>query len=317
MASAMHETIASQPGELRRLLGDDGAIAAAAERLRGRRVLLVGTGTSWHAAGTGAWFLRAAGVEAWAVQAMDAALTGPRPGADDGLILLSHRGTKRYTTDVVERARSAGAAVVSISARGVAGADIETVEPERSSAFTASHQGALMRVAQLAVALGADLGGPLAGVPDAVAGIVDGPPIGVAPPARSLEFIGAGPNQWTAAEGALKIRETAYVAASGLAVEQYLHGPSVAVGPGDTLVALNGGGPGEERLLAVARGAESCGVTVRLIEAKAGGELLSVFPLTVAVQRIALEAAESLGTNPDSFGRDLPARAHALDGIDL
>lgn len=317
MASAMRETIASQPGELRRLLSDDAPIAPAAERLRGRRVLLVGTGTSWHAASIGAWFLRAAGVEAWAVQAMDAALSGPRPGADDGLILLSHRGTKRYTTDVVERARSAGAAVVSISARGVAGADIETVEPERSSAFTASHLGALMRLAQLSVALGGDLGGPLAGVPDAVAGIVDGPPIGVEPPERSLEFIGAGPNQWTAAEGALKIRETAYVAASGLAVEQYLHGPSVAVGPGDTLVALNGGGPGEERLLAVARGAESCGVTVRLIEAKAGGELLSVFPLTAAVQRIALEAAESLGTNPDSFGRDVPARAHALAGIDL
>jgi glucosamine--fructose-6-phosphate aminotransferase (isomerizing) len=317
MASAMQETIASQPAELRRLLGDDAAIAPAAERLHGRRVLLVGTGTSWHAASIGAWFLRAAGVEAWAVQAMDVALSGPRPGADDGLILLSHRGTKRYTTDVVERARGAGAAVVSISARGVSGADIETVEPERSSAFTASHLGALMRLAQLTVALGGNLGGPLAGVPDAVAGIVDGPPIGVEPPARSLEFIGAGPNQWTAAEGALKIRETAYVAASGLGVEQYLHGPSVAVGAADTLVALNGGGPGEERLLAVARGAESSGVAVRLIEAKAGGELLSVFPLTAAVQRIALEAAESLGTNPDSFGRDVPARAHALDGIDL
>jgi glutamine---fructose-6-phosphate transaminase (isomerizing) len=313
--SAMAETIASQPGELRRLLAEDSAGGPAAERLRGRRVLLVGTGTSWHAASIGAWFLRAAGVDAWAVQAMDAALGGPRPGAGDGLILLSHRGTKLYTTDVVERARVDGAAVVSISARGVAGADIETVEPERSSAFTASHLGALMRVAQLAVALGADL--DLGSVPDAVAEVVDGPPIGVEPPARSLEFIGAGPNQWTAAEGALKIRETAYVAASGLAVEQYLHGPSVAVGPKDTLVALNGGGPGEERLLAVVRSTESVGATVRLFEAKAAGELLSVFPLTAVVQRIALEAAERLGTNPDSFGRDVPARAHALDGIAL
>jgi glutamine---fructose-6-phosphate transaminase (isomerizing) len=313
--SAMAETIASQPGELRRLLAEDSAGGPAAERLRGRRVLLVGTGTSWHAASIGAWFLRAAGVDAWAVQAMDAALGGPRPGAGDGLILLSHRGTKLYTTDVVERARVDGAAVVSISARGVAGADIETVEPERSSAFTASHLGALMRVAQLAVALGADL--DLGSVPDAVAEVVDGPPIGVEPPARSLEFIGAGPNQWTAAEGALKIRETAYVAASGLAVEQYLHGPSVAVGPKDTLVALNGGGPGEKRLLAVVRSTESVGATVRLFEAKAAGELLSVFPLTAVVQRIALEAAERLGTNPDSFGRDVPARAHALDGIAL
>jgi glutamine---fructose-6-phosphate transaminase (isomerizing) len=311
----MQETIAAQPAELRRLLADEAPIGPAAGRLRGRRVLLVGTGTSWHAASIGAWFLRAAGVEAWAVQAMDAALGGPRPAAGDGLILLSHRGTKLYTTAVVERARADGAAVVSISARGVAGADIETVEPERSSAFTASHLGALMRVAQLAVALGADL--ELATVADAVAEVVDGPPIGVEPPARSLEFIGAGPNQWTAAEGALKIRETAYVAASGLAVEQYLHGPSVAVGPADTLVALNGGGPGEERLLAVARSAESVGVRVRTFEAKAGGELLSVFPLTAVVQRIALEAAERLGTNPDSFGRDVPARAHALDEIAL
>jgi glutamine---fructose-6-phosphate transaminase (isomerizing) len=313
--SAMQEAIASQPGELRRLLADEAPIRAPAERLRGRRVLLVGTGTSWHAASIGAWFLRAGGIEAWAVQAMDAALAGPRPGADDGLILLSHRGTKQYTTDVVQRARADGAAVVAISARGVAGADIETVEPERSAAFTASHLGALMRVAQLAVALGADL--DLTPVPDAVAEVVEGPPIGVEPPARSLELIGAGPNQWTAAEGALKIRETAYVAASGLSVEQYLHGPSVAVGSKDTLVALNGGGPGEERLLAVARSAESVGVTVRVFEAKAAGELLSVFPLTAVVQRIALEAAELLGTNPDSFGRDVPARAHALDGIAL
>jgi glucosamine--fructose-6-phosphate aminotransferase (isomerizing) len=246
---------------------------------------------------------------------MDAALGGPRPGAGDGLILLSHRGTKLYTTEVAERARAGGAEVVSISARGVAGTDVETVEPERSAAFTASHLGALMRVGQLAVALGADL--ELEAVPDAVAEIVDGPPIGVEPPARSLEFIGAGPNQWTAAEGALKIRETAYVAASGLAVEQFLHGPFVAAGPRDTLVALNGGGPGEERLLAVVRAAESAGVTVRVFEARAAGELLSVFPLTAVVQRIALEAAERLGTNPDSFGRDVPARAHALDGIAL
>jgi glucosamine--fructose-6-phosphate aminotransferase (isomerizing) len=42
-----------------------------------------------------------------------------------------------------------------------------------------------------------------------------------------------------------------------------------------------------------------------------------VFPLTVAVQRIALEAAEQLGTNPDSFGRDIPVRAAALEHIQL
>ena len=242
--------------------------------------------------------------------------TGPRPTGDDGLILLSHRGTKQYTSQVLERARSAGSAVAVISALGAPGADIETVAPERSAAFTASHTAAMLRLAQLAVALGADLG-PLDAVPGAVAKVVDGPAVAVEPPARSLELIGAGPNQWTAAEGALKVRETAYVAASGLGVEQYLHGPSVAVGASDTLVCLNGGGPGEERLAAVARSARSCGVTVHVIGAESPTELLSVFPLTAVVQLIAVEAAERLGTNPDSFGRDLPARAHALDDIPL
>jgi glucosamine--fructose-6-phosphate aminotransferase (isomerizing) len=316
MTSAMRETIATQPAELRRLLGDTTGVSEAAGRLHGRRVLLVGTGTSWHAANIGAWFLRAAGAEAWAVQAMDAALYGPRPGSGDGLILLSHRGTKQYTSQVLERARGEGAATVTISGRGAPGADIETVAAERSAAFTASHLGALLRIAQIAVELGADLGA-LADVPDAVAAVVDGDPVGVAPPARALELIGAGPNQWTAAEGALKIRETAYVAAQGLSVEQYLHGPSVAAGPADTLVCLDGGGAGQERLLAVARSAESCGVTVRVIGAEAPSELLSVFPLTAVVQLVALEAAEHLGTNPDSFGRDLPSREHAMDGIAL
>ena len=86
---------------------------------------------------------------------------------------------------------------------------------------------------------------------------------------------------------------------------------------GDALVALNGGGPGEGRLLEIARLAEACGARVHTIAATYPSELLSIFPLTTAVQRIALDCAESLGTDPDSFGRDLPGRADALAAIEL
>ncbi len=312
----MRDAMAGQPAMLRELLADGDACRAAAERIRGRRVLLVGTGTSWHAANQGAWLLRAAGAEAWPVPAVDAAEHGPRPAAGDALLLLTHRGTKRYTSTVLERARAEGTETVVISGRGAPGADIETSEPERSSAFTASHLGALMRVAQIAVALGADLG-RLDHVPDAVEVVLDGAGPGVDPPARLLELVGAGPNQWTAAEGSLKVRETCYIAAEGLSAEQLLHGPSVALGKGDTLVALNGGGPGEGRLLEVAQIGEAFGATVHTITATYPSELLSIFPLTAAVQRIALEWAEALGTNPDAFGRDLPGRAEALDAIQL
>ncbi|HYB25391.1 MAG TPA: hypothetical protein VEF89_02125, partial [Solirubrobacteraceae bacterium] len=47
------------------------------------------------------------------------------------------------------------------------------------------------------------------------------------------------------------------------------------------------------------------------------GETLSVFPLTVIVQKIAAEAAETLGTNADSYGRDLPGRDAAWSAIRL
>lgn len=39
--------------------------------------------------------------------------------------------------------------------------------------------------------------------------------------------------------------------------------------------------------------------------------------LTVVVQKIAVEAAETLGTGPDSFGKDLPGRADAWSRVRL
>src|SRR4051794_13613903 len=104
----MSRTMERQPADLRRILADRAPVEAAAERVAGRRVFLVGTGTSWHAANLGAYFLRLAGVDAVAVSAADCALSGPAPTRSDGLALLSHRGTKRYTSQVLERARTEG-----------------------------------------------------------------------------------------------------------------------------------------------------------------------------------------------------------------
>ena len=204
--------------------------------------------------------------------------------------------------------------VVVIGGVGSPGVDLETVEPERCAAFTASHLGALLRCAQLANALGASL--PLEAVPGVVEAALDRD-LGIVPPGRLLELIGAGPNQWTAAEGALKVRETSRVATEGLSVEQFFHGPSVAVDEQDTLVCLDGGGPGAERALAVSRAAEACGAQVHVISETGLGEPLSIFPLTVCVQRIALELAERLGTDPDAFGYDVPGRKEAWTALTL
>jgi glucosamine--fructose-6-phosphate aminotransferase (isomerizing) len=314
MTSAMRATMWRQPADLRRLAADPGPARLAAERLRGRPVVIAGVGTSWHAASQGAFLLRHAGVDVRAVQNMEAVVDGPLPRSHEALVLMSHRGTKRYGADLRRLAEDAGVPIVGIGGIGAPGADVETVEPETSSAFTASHTGALFRLAQIAEALGAELG-DLDRVPDAVAGALDGPGPQVAPPRRLIELTGSGINGWTAAEGALKIRETCYVATEGLPVEQLLHGPGVALGGDDVLVALDGGGPGAERVHEVAAAAEGCGVPVRRITARELGEPLSVFALTVGVQRIALECAEVLGTDPDIFRR-VPGR-EAWDEVTL
>jgi glutamine---fructose-6-phosphate transaminase (isomerizing) len=317
MTSVMRETIRRQPDDLRAILDDPQPVERAAERLAGRRIVAVGTGTSWHAANHAVWLLREAGVDAVAVQAMDAALYGMglRPG--DAVLVLSHRNTKRFSSEVLEQVRGGGQAgpVVVIGGRGSPGVDVETVEQERSSAFTASHLGALMRLAQLARAFGARLDG-LEDVPGAVEAALE-VELGVEPPLRLLELTGAGPNQWTAAEGALKVRETSQVATEGLSVEQFFHGPAVAVDGRDTLVCLDGGGPGAERLRAVADAAEACGARVHRLAETGLGEPLSIFPLTVLVQRIALELAEALGSDPDAFGYDVPGRREAWTALTL
>jgi len=304
--SAMRQTMDGQAAALAGILADEAPVIAAAARLHGRRVLAIGTGTSWHAASQAAVLLRAAGLDAWAAKSADAAVDGPLPGESGALLVFTHTGAKRYSAQATHLAPSRGAEVIQVSGVGAEGADLVTVPQERSSAYTASHLGALLRAAQLAQALGADLPG-LGEVPVAVerawrARHEDR----TAPPARLIEFTGGGINQWTAAEGALKIREAAYVASEGLGVEQFLHGPSVALGPDDRLVCLDGGGAWSARIAEVAQAAEESGVPVTRVADDRLGELLSIFPLTVAVQRIALEAAETLGVNPDTFGLDRP-----------
>jgi glutamine---fructose-6-phosphate transaminase (isomerizing) len=312
--SKMRTTMQTQPAELRRLLADGDPARAAAERIAGRRTWLVGIGTSWHAAHHGAWLLGEAGVDARGLHAADTAQYEHRFESGDAVIVLSHTGQTGYTRQTLEAARGAGAAVIQVTGAGARG-DLETVAPETSYAYTASHTGALLRLAQLAEALGARLS-ELAAVPDAVARVLAAPGPVVEPPERLVELIGAGPNAWTAQEGALKIRESAYVATEGLSSEQFLHGPSVALDEQDTLVVLDGGGPGAERTQGIAAAVEVTGARVVRIAERDLGEPLSVFPLTVWVQRIAVELAEARGVSPDRFRfEEDPRRERAIESL--
>jgi glucosamine--fructose-6-phosphate aminotransferase (isomerizing) len=227
----------------------------------------------------------------------------------DGIVVLSHTGGTGYSMTMLERAREAGAETVFISGIGNGG-DLETVAAEESYAYTASHTAAMLVLAQIATRLGAQLG-RLDTIPERVAAVLDLPAPLVEVPGRLLELIGAGPNGWTAQEGALKIREASYVAAEGLSSEQFFHGPSVALDEQDTLVVLDGGGPMTARTESIAAAVEVTGAKVVRFAQPDLGEALSVFPLTAVVQRIALDLSESRGVSPDRFRYEEDERREA------
>ena len=84
----------------------------------------------------------------------------PELGADDAVIVISHRGTKTYSYLALEMAKASGAYTVSITSTDpgpriqVSDVVINTVEPERSAAFTISYTSAMTVLALLANAIG-------------------------------------------------------------------------------------------------------------------------------------------------------------------
>ena len=312
--SFLKATLASQPRELERILGDDAA-ARAATRLAGcSRVFLVGTGTSYHGALAGQYMLRSAGVDAWAVRAFEFANYPPAIRDDDGLILLSHRGTKRYSRQALDLFAKRSDRWIVITGLGspLEGPGvIRTVEQELSPVHTASHTGALLRIAQVATQVGRpawkgrlsevpDRVGQAVALGDSVAALIDG--VELRPVAH---FVGGGPARATAYEGALKLREASHlVSAEGHDVEGILHGPLVSIQPGTPVVLVKQPGPSLGRIEEVESALREISATVLSFPPSDLDEVLAPIVNVVPLQWLAYHASQRLGVDADSFRRD-------------
>src|SRR5438094_863864 len=103
--TGLYRSIHGEPQAVRDLWADwDGPTRAAEKLGQTRRIILAGIGTSFHAAMVGEHLLRCAGVEAWAVRSFELAHYGPPLHADDGVIVISHRGSKLHGNLAVQRA---------------------------------------------------------------------------------------------------------------------------------------------------------------------------------------------------------------------
>src|SRR2546429_2399892 len=145
--TGLYSSIHAQPQAVRELLANwDGPAQAAARLARTNRLLLAGIGTSFHAATVGEYLLRSAGADAWALRSFEF-VNYPRPlQADDGVIVISHRGSKLHGTMAVQRALGAGVLTIGITGKNskMQGPQLvlQTVEQEPSSTHSISYVGA-------------------------------------------------------------------------------------------------------------------------------------------------------------------------------
>lgn len=302
--TALFDMIRTQSDAISRLAGAD--LSAPAERLAGaQRVLLVGTGTSQHAAELGAMMLADAGIDArWSTAAQFARWRAPwRDG--DAVVVITHTAETAFALTCREQALAAGVPVVSITGAGSGWADaVETVERERSETYTASYTAALAVLAGIAAHLGAKQYDQqaLLRTAEAVRTAVADPRIDeIAFPARALALIGAGPWGVTAREGALKIREASRTLAEGFEAENYLHGAAVPFGTSDGLILLEPAQDPDGLVAALGEAARLEGIAVHTLGDSADDlpPVLAQLPMTARLQLLADRFAGVRRQNPD------------------
>jgi glucosamine--fructose-6-phosphate aminotransferase (isomerizing) len=326
--SYLKATLEGQPAELARLLEDDSAELAATRLRDCSRIFLVGTGTSFHGALAGQFILRSASVEAWALRAFEFANYPPAFHEDDGLILLSHRGSKRFSRESLENFAHGSHRWIAITGEGspIEGEGVvRTVAQEKSPVHTSSHTSAMLRIAQIAAALGLPAWqNQLVDLPRMVQEAVDGGNR-VAADVDQTEFrpvtyfVGGGPARATAYEGALKLREASHlVSAEGHDVEGILHGPLVSIQPGNVVVLVAQPGPSYGRMLELESALREIGATVISYGSASDlDEVLAPIVNVVPLQWLAYHVSRKLGVDADSFRRDEPRYAAAQSKFTL
>jgi len=303
--TALHRMIRQQPDELDRIAGLDLA-GQAAPLAAARRVILVGTGTSQHAAELGAMLLTQAGLDArWFPSATWARWSaGPQPG--DALVVISHTGETAYAARARAGALARRVPLVSITGTGAGWPEaIQTVAHEEAETYTVSYTSALAVLARLAHHAGAAHGSAadLQRAAAQVREILADPGVGqVAMPARSLAIVGCGPWGVTAREAALKLREGAGMLAQGFDTERFLHGFAVPYTAADGVLLVQPDADPDGLTAAVGETAAQEGIPVASLSVTAGGlpPVLAQIPMTVRLQLLAERFAALRRRNPDT-----------------
>ena len=264
----------------------------------------------------------------------------------DSVVAFSHRGTKMYTRKALGIARESGATTCILTgeerddAAGLADTHIETVPQERSSAHTVSLIGSIAATTALVEQLAELPDAPLTrqlvkSIEAAIAqeAHVQRLAAKVTPDTRHIWLVGAGTDVVVAREIALKIKETSYIPAEGMSVEEMLHGPFQCVEPDDLFILIDTAGIGTERIATLREMAHVIGATTLTVSSYTdGSESLEDSTISissserspiravgalVALQLLTYWIAVSRGANPDGFRLEDPRFKRAASLVTL
>ncbi|AEH25574.1 glutamine--fructose-6-phosphate transaminase (isomerizing) [Pyrococcus yayanosii] len=302
------------------------------------RIIFVGMGTSYHAALVGKYLFQRLAKKIPIVEDASEFRYEFEDLIDDKtlVIAITQSGETADTVAAIKLAKGSGAKVLSIVnvvgslATRIADLTLYThAGPEIGVAATKTYTTQLTVLSMLAMALARKLGtadegllkeleAELRRMPEYVDAVLrlDDKIKGLAEKLREKRdffYIGRGISYPTALEGALKIKEIAYVHAEGLSAGELKHGPLALIEDGVPVVALAPSGKVFEKMLsnieeARARGAYvvALGDDIRLSEVAQEflrmpqvNELLSPIVYVIPLQLLAYHLAVLKGNDPD------------------
>lgn len=310
----MHDMIAQIPDAIRETLRrEEGRLAGLADRAKDRSSLLyTGCGTAYFAAmlaeqafGT----TGKTGTHSSVVQAFDLPRYGRLGNELTAVVGISHSGITKPTVDALRTAREHGAFTVGLThheGRPIAGVADETVVvgngPDRSRCHTKCYVAAAIAGAELGLDFLRVRGAPASAIQDLQEGLRSLPGLAAAlvhssekdakrlagtyRKSRDFYFAGAGPNEATALEAALKFKESSFVHAEGMGLEQMLHGPWVSLDRGSVLTVVAVRGVSRDRALDLLRAAERLGVQTIAVATEGDAEVSSAADFTFPVPAV-------------------------------
>lgn len=226
------------------VLAQPQAVAHALERADpprldpGRPLIFTGVGSSLHACQVAAFWTSAVTggrLRPVVVDALELTISGGARRGDQ-LVVVSHRGSKRFTNDLLATAKSSGVPTIMVTGNGqpdpAGDVVLRTCDDDAASAHTVSYTAALAVLGKLVATLDGPRNGELVEALEAAPrGISDTlclpAPRDVAEQLRGVEPVlvaGSGIDAPTAEEIALKYKESTFRWAEAVGLELSLHG---------------------------------------------------------------------------------------------